>query len=101
MPLPRKSTLTRSKSTTKKKPTAKRKTSTASRAKKGEMLLATCAPIMPGYIVEDVAQGLHGSFFTAPDGRYLQVVAVRIAGQRVYGMCQEMYEAAPFMFAPV
>ena len=30
-----------------------------------------------------------------------EVVAVRIEGQKVYGKCQEMYEAAPFMFAPV
>lgn len=107
MPLPRKSTLTRGKSASstakKKKTTARRKTSTSAggRAKKGELLLVTCAPAMPDYIVEDVAQGLHGSFFTAPDGRYLQVVAVRIAGRKIYGTCQEMYEAAPYMFAPV
>lgn len=61
----------------------------------------TCAPIMPDYIVRDVAGSLHGAFFTDTDGRYLQVVAVRIDGHKVYGKCQEMYEAAPYMFMPV
>jgi len=35
--------------------------------------------------------------------RYWQVVAVRIdeRARKVYGKCKEMYEAAPYMFAPV
>jgi hypothetical protein len=100
MPVPRKSTLARNTAKTTKKRTTKKKTPT-SRAKKGAKLLVTCAPVMPHYIVEDVASSLHGAFFTDTDGRYLQVVAVRIDGQKVYGKCQEMYEAASFMFAPV
>jgi hypothetical protein len=92
MPLPRKSTTTK-KSTKRKAPT--------SRAKKGEKLLVTCASTMPRYIVETVASSLHGAFFTDRDGQYLQVVAVRIDGHKVYGKCQEMYEAAPYMFMPL
>jgi len=56
---------------------------------------------MPHYMVEDVAESLHGAFFTDRDGRYLQVVAVRIDGHKVYGKCQEMDEAAPSMFMPL
>ncbi len=52
-------------------------------------------------MIEDVAQTLHGSFFNDADGRYLQVMEVRIDGHKVYGKCQEMYEAAPYMFAPI
>jgi hypothetical protein len=97
MPVPRKSTLARNSA---KKRTVKKKTPT-SRAKKGEKLLVTCAPVMPHYLIEEVAASLHGAFFNESDGRSLQVVAVRIDGHKVYGKCQEMYEAAPFMFAPV
>jgi hypothetical protein len=100
MPIPRKSPLALNKTKATRKRTAKKKTPT-SRAKKGEKLLVTCAPVMPHYLVEEVAASLHGAFFTDTDGRYLQVVAVRIEGRSVYGKCQEMYEAAPFMFAPV
>ncbi len=100
MPVPRKSTLVPNKAKTTKKRTVKKKTP-ASRAKKGEKLLVTCAPIMPHYLIEEVAESLHGAFFNDSDGRYIQVVAVRIDGHRVYGKCQEMYEAAPYMFAPV
>ncbi len=100
MPLPRRSTLDRASAKPATKKTTKKKT-TGSRAKKGEKLLVTCAPIMPSYMIEDVAETLQGSFFNDADGRYLQVVAVRIDGRKVYGQCQEMYEAAPFMFAPV
>jgi hypothetical protein len=101
MPLPRKSIQGTSKSSgTKRK--AKKKTST-SRAKKGERLLLTCAPIVNSYMMEDLAQTLFGMMLADPDGRYWQVVAVRIDEQarKIYGMCQEMVEAAPFMFAPV
>jgi hypothetical protein len=93
MPLPRKSTLALSKS--------RGKSSTA--AKKGERLLLTCAPIVSTYMMEDLAQMLHGMMLTDPDGRYWQVVAVRVDERyrKVYGKCQEMEEAAPFMFAPV
>ena len=54
-------------------------------------------------MMEDLAQTLHGMMLTDPDGRYWQVVAVRIDEQarKIYGTCQEMYEAAPYMFAPV
>jgi hypothetical protein len=101
MPIPRKSILGPSKSSrTKRK--AKKKTST-SRARKGERLLLTCAPIVSSYMMEELAQTLHGVMLTDPDGRFFQVVAVRIDEQarKIYGTCQEMYEAAPFMFAPL
>lgn len=98
MPQPRKNIP--GKNTTKKTTIKKKKTSSVTRARKGEKLLVTCAPIMPDYLIEDVAERLHGSFFNDSDGRYLQVVSVRIDGHKVYGTCQEMYEAAPFMFAP-
>src|SRR6266516_7801215 len=91
MPVPRKSTLVPNKAKTTKKRTVKKKTP-ASRAKKGEKLLVTCAPIMPRYLIEEVAESLHGAFFNDSDGRYLQVMAVRIDGHKVYGKCQEMYE---------
>jgi len=97
MPQPRKSI--QGKTAITKKATVGKK-ATRSRTTKGERLLVTCAPIMPHYMIEDVAERLHGSFFNDADGRYLQVVAVRIAGHKIYGKCQEMYEAAPFMFAP-
>jgi hypothetical protein len=96
MPLPRKSV-----SAKPKKSLAKKKSPTTSRAKRGEKLLVTCAPIMPHYMIEDVAESLHGAFFNDADGRYLQVVTVRIDGHKVYGKCQEMIEAAPYMFMPL
>ncbi len=98
MPLPRRSTINRAKP---KSATKKKRTAPQGRAKKGEKLLVTCAPIMTSYMIEDVAGSLHGAFFNDADGRSLQVVAVRIDGHKVYGKCQEMYEAAPFMFLPV
>ena len=104
MPLPRKSTLALSKSRGKASTTAKKKkTAPTSRARKGERLFVTCAPIVASSMMDDLAETLHGSFFTDPDGRYQQVVAVRIdeRARKIYGKCQEMYEAAPYMFAPV
>jgi hypothetical protein len=102
MQLPRKSTLALSKSRGKSS-TAKKKKAPTSRAKRGERLLLTCAPIVSSYMMEDLAQTLHGMMLTDPDGRYWQVVAVRVDERyrKVYGKCQEMYEAAPYMFAPV
>jgi hypothetical protein len=69
MPLPRKSIVGKTK-----KSTTKKKSTPTSRAKKGERLLVTCAPIVTDYMMDDLAQTLHGSFFTDPDGRYQQVV---------------------------
>jgi len=91
MPLPRKSAVGK----TKKKSTTRKKSTPTSRARKGERLLVTCAPIVTDYMMEDLAQTLHGSFFTDPEGRYQQVVAVRIddRARKIYGKCQEMYEA--------
>jgi hypothetical protein len=60
------------------KTTKKKKPAAASRARKGERLLITCASIVPTYVMEDLAQTLHGAFFTGPDGGYFQAVAVRI-----------------------
>jgi hypothetical protein len=99
MPLPRKSIVGK----TKKKSTTRKKSTPTSSAKKGERLLVTCAPIVTDYMMEDLAETLHGSFFTDPEGRYQQVIAVRIdeRAHKIYGKCQEMYEAAPYMFAPV
>ena len=98
MPLPRKRIQDK---TTKKRSVTKKPA--ASRARKGERLLITCAPIVSAYVREDVAQTLHGTMLTDPDGRYWQVVAVRIdeRARKVYGTCQQMYEAAPYLFAPV
>jgi hypothetical protein len=102
MPLPRKSTLALSKSRGKSSTAAKKKVPT-SRAKRGERLLLTCAPIVSTYVMDDLAQTLHGMMLTDPDGRYWQVVAVRVDERyrKIYGTCHEIYEAAPFMFAPV
>jgi hypothetical protein len=102
MPLPRKGTQAQSKSRAKAN-TAKKKAAPVSRARKGERLLVTCAPIVASYMMKDLAGTLHGSFFADSDGRYFQVVAVRIdeRARKIYGKCQEMYEAAPYMFAPV
>jgi hypothetical protein len=72
MPLPRKSIVGKTK-----KSTAKRKATPTSRAKRGERLLVTCAPIVTDYMMDDLAGALHGSFFTDLEGRYQQVVAVR------------------------
>jgi hypothetical protein len=102
MPLPKKNAQTLSKSRSKAS-TAKKKTTPVSRARKGERLFVTCAPIVASSMMDDLAETLHGSFFTDPDGRYQQVVAVRIdeRARKIYGKCQEMEEAAPYMFAPV
>lgn len=71
-------------------------------AKKGERLLATCEPIMSAYAMKRLAASIHGMMLTDPDGRIFQVIAVRVDTQafKIYGKCQEMIEAAPFMFAP-
>jgi len=55
------------------------------------------------YAMESLAQTLYGMMLTDPEGRYYQVVAVRTDEQarKIYGRCREMYEAAPYMFAPV
>ncbi len=101
MPLPRKSTI-RGRTTKNNKATKKRKTATTSRARKGERLLVTCSPLVNDYVVRDLANALHGAMLSDPlDGSIRQVVAVRIDGQKIYGKFQEMYEAAPYMFAPV
>jgi hypothetical protein len=101
MPLPRKSIQGSSKSPGTNRKTKKK--TPASRARKGERLFITCAPIVANYMMKDLAETLHGSFFADPDGRYWQVVAVRIDEQarKIYGTCQEMVEAAAFMFVPV
>ena len=102
MPLPRKSTLALSKRRGKAR-TAKKNATPKSRARKGERLLVTCAPIVSSSMMNDLAETLHGSFFADADGRYFQVVTIRIdeRARKIYGKCQEMYEAAPYMFAPV
>jgi len=71
-----------------------------SQAKKGERLLATCEPIMGPYAMKHLAASLHGMMLTDPDGRIFQVVAVRVDEQafKICGKCQEMIEAAPYMF---
>lgn len=96
MPVPRKKPTT---TTTKKKPAAKRRTSApVSRAKRDERLLVTCAPGVPEYIMNDLANTLHGAFFDSS-----QVVAVRVDERtgKIYGKMQGMIEVAPFMFAPL
>ncbi|MFL5624265.1 MAG: hypothetical protein ACJ788_01555 [Ktedonobacteraceae bacterium] len=62
MPLPRKSIVGKTK-----KSTTRKKSTPTSRAKKGERLLVTCAPIVTDYMMDDLAQTLHGSFFTDPE----------------------------------
>jgi hypothetical protein len=91
------------KSTSKKKTTTRKKTAPQGRTRKGERLLVTCSPLVTDYMMNDLAETLHGSFLTDPDGRYQQVVAVRIdeRARKIYGKLQQMYEAAPFLFAPV
>lgn len=104
MPLPRKSTLALGASKSRgKASTAKKKKAPTGRAKRGERLLLTCAPIVSTYMMEDLAQTLHGMMLTDLDGQYWQVVAVRVDERyrKIYGKCQEMEEAAPYMFAPV
>jgi len=51
--------------------------------------------------VSIAADSLIGMMLYDDLGRYLSVVDVRIAGHKVYGIFREMYEAAPYMFAPV
>ena len=107
MPLPRKSALTtgrNSPSTSKKKSSAKKKsrfTTSVTRARRGEKLLLTCHPLMGETSVGIAAESLIGMMLYDELGRYLSVVDVRIAGHKVYGIFREMYEAAPYMFAPV
>ncbi len=74
----------------------------ASRAKKGKRLLVTCKSIMSTHAMKHLASSLHGMMLTDQDGQIFQVVAVRVdePAHRIYGMCQEMIEAAPSMFAP-
>lgn len=82
------------------KATAKR--TPGGRAKKSERLLLTCEPILSAYAMQHLAASLHGMMLTDPGGRIFQVVAVRVDDQarQIYGKCQEMVEAAPFMFIP-
>ncbi len=104
MPLPRKSTMTRGRSSpTRKKKTGKKTRSTAPtpRARSGEKLLLTCNPLMGETSVSIAAESLIGMMLYDERGRYLSVVDVRIAGHKVYGLFREMYEAAPYMFAPM
>lgn len=104
MPLPRRSTVSRAKAAVTPTKAKKKKSATPQgRARPGEKLLVTCAPIVTDYIMNDLADTLHGSFFSDEVGRYWQVVAVRVdtRARKIYGKCQEHYEAAPFMFAPV
>jgi hypothetical protein len=91
------------KKNTKRKTTKRKPATRTTRARKGERLLVTCSPLVTDYMLNDLADVLHGSFLTDPDGRYQQIVAVRVDedARKVYGTLQEMYEAAPFMFAPL
>ena|SRR6266536_2820202 len=98
MPLPRRSTIKGSASTRKKKPTTRRTTTTASKAKRGELLLATCGPSVNEYVVRSVAESLFLSVIEKPDGRILQVIDTRIDGKRIYGKMRELHEAAPYLF---
>ena len=101
MPRPRRSTVHKAKAGA---PRTKQKRAVPQgRARPGEKLLVTCAPIVTDYIMNDLAATLHGAFFADEIGRYWQVVAVRIdvRAHKIYGKCHEQYEAAPFMFAPV
>jgi len=94
--------------TTSKKPTAPKKTPTkkrkpttpTTRARRGEKLLLTCSPILGKAARESAAAALVG-ILLSDEERYFSVVDVRIAGNNVYGMLKEMYEAAPYMFAPM
>lgn len=74
-----------------------------SRARKGEYLLLTGTSLISTSALECLAETLFGMMLVDTEGRYQQVVSIRIdAGAcKVYGRCQEMYEAAPYMFAPV
>ena len=85
--------------TTRKKKTTRR-TSTTSCAKRGELLLVTCGPAIQSQAVkESIADSLIMAVFEKDD-RIWQVISTRIAGQKIYGRCQELYEAAPYMFVP-
>jgi hypothetical protein len=95
MPLPRKSTIAGKASTRKKKATTG---STTTKAKRGELLLATCGPAVNDYVVRSVAESLFLSVIERPDGRILQVIDTRIEGKRIYGKMRELHEAAPYMF---
>ncbi len=90
MPLPRRSTVARSA----KKPAKKK---AISRAKRGELLLVTCGPAVPGYLVESIARDLEMSVLDR-GGRTLQIVETRIDGRKVYGKWRELHEVAPYMF---
>jgi hypothetical protein len=80
----------------------RKRRSSVSRARKGERLLLAGAPLMSPSALESVADSLFGMMLTDPDGRYLQVVAVRVdaPARKIYGQFQEMYEAAPYLFVP-
>jgi hypothetical protein len=93
MPLPRKSLVKAS--TRKKKATTR---SATTKAKRGELLLATCGPAVNDYVVKSIAESLFMSVIERPDGRILQVVDTRIEGKRIYGKMRELHEVAPYMF---
>lgn len=90
MPLLRKSTIKGVASTRKKKATTK--------AKRGELLLATCGPAVNDYVVKSIAESLLMSVLERPNGRILQVVDTRIEGKRIYGKMRELHEVTPYMF---
>ena len=99
MPLPRRSTVSKASTrATKKKLTTKRTTTTASKTKRGELLLATCDPAVNDYVVRSVADSLFMSVIERPDGRILQVIDTRIEGKRIYGKMRELHETAPYLF---
>ncbi len=83
-----------------KKKTARR-AAPSRRAKRGEILLVTCGlAIQSQSVKESIADSLVMAVFEK-DERILQVISTRIDGQKIYGRCQELYEAAPYMFMPV
>lgn len=85
---------------TRKKKTARRG-APSKRAKRGETLLVTCGPAIQSQAVkESIADSLVMAVFEKDD-HILQVISTRIDGQKIYGRCQELYEAAPYMFMPV
>ena len=70
----------------------------ASKAKRGELLLAPCGPSVNDYIVRTIAESLFMSVLEKPDGRILQVIDTRIDGKRIYGKMRELHETAPYLF---
>ncbi len=65
MPVPRKSVRSATK-----RSVVKKKKPAAGRAKPGERLLVTCAPLLSEYAMESLAETLHGMMLVDEDGRY-------------------------------